>query len=380
MNIQSYIKDKLWDAIQNNYNVNDFTGAIIDSFHYLTALIREKSGLEDDDGDTLITKAFSVENPLIKVTKCQTKTEKNIQIGTMQTLQGLYKSIRNERSHEQVEDDEPTAYEIIMFIDYLISLIDKSSASFDVSDILHMIEDEHYVDSDNYANLLIGKIPIKKRFDIAVTIVDILVDAVVAEESLRHFKSFFFRFINCLKSTEHSDLLSRISNDIEVTRNDIITSQLVYILPIAHWYSINELARLRIENMLINSISELPNIIDLEKSVREAIIQNLSCLVPCFQMSQQLVDAFFTVLSVGSDLDVEFLLKNIMNHLWRFLTPDGIVVGTLIKRLKDGYEPLHTYFIFNREDVPKEIWEKLQPAYKVFSRKNISEFEDDIPF
>jgi len=46
MNLKTRIDNRLWQFIQNNYESEDYSGAILDAIHYLSNLIREKSGLE----------------------------------------------------------------------------------------------------------------------------------------------------------------------------------------------------------------------------------------------------------------------------------------------------------------------------------------------
>jgi len=66
-------------------------------------LIRERTGL-DDDGDSLATRTFGVNQPLLTVADLTTESGRNDQIGLMLILQGVYRGIRNPRAHSLQHD------------------------------------------------------------------------------------------------------------------------------------------------------------------------------------------------------------------------------------------------------------------------------------
>src|ERR1035438_10349919 len=103
MNLEPRIDRRLWSAVETAYQSGNYTGAILDSIHFLGELIREKTGIEGD-GLSLIGQALGGQNPKLKVTKLQTESDKNVQKGAEQLLRGLYQGIRNPRSHEKYVD------------------------------------------------------------------------------------------------------------------------------------------------------------------------------------------------------------------------------------------------------------------------------------
>ena len=64
MNIETYIKSDLWSAIEHSYTSGNYSHAIKDAMAFVTEILRDKSGL-DDDGDKLVSQAlgFSSANP-----------------------------------------------------------------------------------------------------------------------------------------------------------------------------------------------------------------------------------------------------------------------------------------------------------------------------
>ena len=102
MNLETNIRESLWAAIQTNYENHNYTGAILDAMHFLSNLLRDKTGLEDD-GVSLVGQALGGRNPKLKVNKLQSESDKNVQKGVEQILRGLYQAIRNPRSHEKYQ-------------------------------------------------------------------------------------------------------------------------------------------------------------------------------------------------------------------------------------------------------------------------------------
>ena len=169
MSLSTSIDSRLWASIQNAYEAGNYTAAILDSVHYLSDLIRSKSGL-DSDGHALVGEAFGGEVPIIKVNALHTDTEKNEQKGIEFLLRGVYTAIRNPRSHEKHSDSCEVADVIISFINYLAGLIDKSRSPFDKKQIVERVFDKHFAQSDKYADLIVGKIRQRKRLEVALEI------------------------------------------------------------------------------------------------------------------------------------------------------------------------------------------------------------------
>ena len=70
MNLETEIDPELWKTIQTQYEKQNFTDAIKDAIYYLSNLIRERTGLEND-GVSLIGQAFGGNSPKLKVNQMQ---------------------------------------------------------------------------------------------------------------------------------------------------------------------------------------------------------------------------------------------------------------------------------------------------------------------
>ena len=80
MNLETRLPADLWDAVRMNYEKRNFKGAILDSFYFLSDLLRKKSGAEGD-GAVLIGQALGGATPKIKLNRLQSESEWNVQKG-----------------------------------------------------------------------------------------------------------------------------------------------------------------------------------------------------------------------------------------------------------------------------------------------------------
>ena len=68
-----------------------------------------------------MNKAFSPNNPILKLNECKTTSEKDEQTGFMQIYSGCMTGIRNPRAHEtDWEDTKEHALELLVFANYLM--------------------------------------------------------------------------------------------------------------------------------------------------------------------------------------------------------------------------------------------------------------------
>ncbi len=250
MNLQSLIRPELWTAISDTYEAGNYNHAIIDAFHYMTEIIREKSGL-DGDGEKLVGAAFNEKHPLLRINKLQTDTERDAQKGLQQILVGMYKGIRNPRSHEQIEDAKNTADAIIYFIDYLLGIINQSQEPFTIPNFISRVFDKYFVQTSEYAKLLVDEIPPKKRFDVLVEIY-----RKKQEEYGLNLALVIKEILKVISEEQTTQFLEVVSDELKTTQNNSIIRLILQILPPDLWNKLNKTACIRVENILIESINE----------------------------------------------------------------------------------------------------------------------------
>ncbi|MGI0016120.1 MAG: TIGR02391 family protein, partial [Nitrososphaera sp.] len=250
MNLQTHIRSSLWLAIQSTYQANNYSHAILDAMHYLSNVLRDKTGV-DGDGAALVGQALGGDSPRLRINKLQTETEKNEQRGIESILRGMYQAIRNPRSHEQIEDTQQTADAVIYFIDYLLVIVEKSEEPFTMSKFIARVFDSDFVKSDHYVELLVGEIPTNKRLDTLITIyreklkgdiysIGLLVRSLIGKISDDQVKQYL-----AIVSEE----LSTVTDEANIRYN-------LHLLPPNLWGELSEISRLRIENRVIREIKE----------------------------------------------------------------------------------------------------------------------------
>jgi uncharacterized protein (TIGR02391 family) len=85
------------------YNNGHLRDAVLNSIIAVFDMIRQKTGLKED-GDKLIGKAFSLDDPYLILSDIDTESGQNDQKGFMQILKGSFQSIRNPKAHSLVND------------------------------------------------------------------------------------------------------------------------------------------------------------------------------------------------------------------------------------------------------------------------------------
>lgn len=102
--------------------------AIFAAFKKVNNMVKKKSELSTKDGKDLMLTSFTPNNPLLKINKLKTISEKDEQEGFMHIFAGAMQGIRNPRGHDDKIYDEPKkAIEYICLASLLAKIVDKSS-------------------------------------------------------------------------------------------------------------------------------------------------------------------------------------------------------------------------------------------------------------
>jgi uncharacterized protein (TIGR02391 family) len=249
MNLETAIESRLWQAVRADIEDRKYTEAILDAVHLLTDTIRSRSGL-DGDGVALVGQAFGGSSPKLKVNRLQTESEQNVQKGIEAILRGLYQAIRNPRSHDKHEDDEPTATALIIFIDYLLRIVDKSGGPMSLSAIVARVIDPAFVASNKYAGLVVEEIPANRRFSACREVF-----ARRFEQEWSKLQFFFTAILEKLSPAEIEEFAGIVSQELRETTDQESVRSVLSALP-SIWPKLDEIARIRIENMIIESVRE----------------------------------------------------------------------------------------------------------------------------
>lgn len=248
MNLQTKLDERLWDAIRSTYESQNYSAAILDAIHFLSELIRERSGL-DGDGANLVGRAFGGKTPVLKINSLNTESERNVQAGIEQLLRGIYQAVRNPRSHGTNQDTEDDSVAIILFINHMLKTIDSAKSPFSQQVFVKRILDPDFVPKKRYAELLVDELPPTKRLDVFHSVFDNLKNAKAGK-----LKVFFEVLLEVMTEEENANVIQTISESLRDSDETESIKLVIQAFPNEIWPSIAEISRLRVEHKLVQSV------------------------------------------------------------------------------------------------------------------------------
>ena len=107
-----------------------YSSAVENAFKCLNNAVKEKSGLSQADGDSLMREAFSAKSPILKFNSFQSQSDVSEQRGYMQIFAGVMAGIRNPRAHEhEIVDDPEVALEMLIIANHLMRKLEDSTSA-----------------------------------------------------------------------------------------------------------------------------------------------------------------------------------------------------------------------------------------------------------
>jgi uncharacterized protein (TIGR02391 family) len=105
------------------YQDGHYANAVEAAVKRLNAMVRMRSDLEVD-GTTLVERAFSPSNPILRFNALADQSDKDEQKGFMMMFSGAVSGLRNPRAHGFIKDDPERALEFIAFVSLLAKLLE----------------------------------------------------------------------------------------------------------------------------------------------------------------------------------------------------------------------------------------------------------------
>ncbi len=103
--------------------------AVEEAYKCLNNIVKDLTGLSELDGVPLMQRAFSPNNPMLRLNDLRTQSENDQQRGYMEMFAAVMTGIRNPRAHEHKYLDDPeTALELLGLANHLVRIA-RSAAS-----------------------------------------------------------------------------------------------------------------------------------------------------------------------------------------------------------------------------------------------------------
>lgn len=335
------MKDVLADAIKSHYNNKDYTEVVRDALLCMATEIRKKSDLADDDGVDLINKAFSEKNPLIKINKLSTTTEKNKQAGIRDLSKGLIEYFRNPMSHSKQTYSKRIADAILVLLDDVIldEIMDSRSIN-SIEDWFLEISNDLFPNTERYATNLVTTIPENKRLDLSVLLYQ------NRDKLTKSKDKVINELLKNLKPEEFKEYCEVIEKDLfgKIDENQIIS--LLKFITEAIWTNFSELTKTKLEALILENTKTL-EIVDYE-DFNEGYIhyENGTILVNClhilnlFSNKMDIIDILFEKYIDCNEPTQIFITDNYIN----IMINDNVdikesFVDYIIERLKYRNKP-----------------------------------------
>lgn len=384
MDLESRVDSRLWATIQSSYQNRDYRTAILDSIHFLSQLIRDKSGLESD-GQALAGEALGGLNPKLRVNNLQTESDKNVQKGVEALLRGLYQAIRNPRSHGKHTDSSQDAEALILFVDFLVRSIDKSKSVFDENSFLGRVcQDPYYPTGDErYAELLVEEIPGGKRLDILIKVYNLR-----NADNARKLREFCGAMLNVLSPDEVVQFCSIVSDDLKTTVEDSAIRATIQMVPEECWPRYVEASRIRIEKKLIESVGNGKFNSVSGKLLSGGLGTWISQLAPHISKLPLLVGVLTRKLASNDAHEEDYVFNYFFSSLYDLQpVPNQYLIKVIHNGLQLGDKRYYDRLSARREFLGlPEAWEKeFSSALDSFQEANPSVqgsgiTDDDVPF
>lgn len=113
------------DLFENGHYAEAVENAVLGFIVRVKGIVKDASGVSVD-GTSAMQKAFSLNNPIIKIADLSSKTGEDVQQGIMDMAVGVVKSIRNPKVHEIVFYTRREAVQKLHLISFLMDKIDTA--------------------------------------------------------------------------------------------------------------------------------------------------------------------------------------------------------------------------------------------------------------
>jgi uncharacterized protein (TIGR02391 family) len=105
-----------------------YARAVEEAFKFLDNAVRGRSGVTNKSGRDLMLHVFSVDQPVLRLSRLRSQSEKDEQEGYRFMFTGVMAGLRNPRAHEHaLQDDQDAALEMLVTANHLVRTLRRST-------------------------------------------------------------------------------------------------------------------------------------------------------------------------------------------------------------------------------------------------------------
>lgn len=306
------------DYIEAHYENKDYTEVVRDALLCLTTEIRNKADLVDGDGIPLLNKVFSEKDPIIKINKLETESERNKQKGISDLSKGLIEYFRNPMSHDRQEYNKEIADAILTLLDEVIlKEILGSKCTNGIESLFDEIKNELFPDTERYAKSLVDSVPKNKKFDLAILIYRNRAELIGTKNNL------ITELISNLEINKFKEYCKVIENDLfgDITKGQVELALLF--ININVWNELSELIRAKIEDMVLFDFSKFSYTwiggktlySQIPKLEGDKLLENSSAILDFFSNKYAIYDAILSKIVSGNADESKYLTDNYLYEI-----------------------------------------------------------------
>ena len=115
-------------AVRPLFGDGHYARAVEEAFKFLNNAVKGRSGDAVRDGQALMMNTFADADPVLRLNRLRSRSEKDEQVGYKFIYAGAMTGIRNPRAHEHdLRDDPETALEMLVLANHLTRMLRRSS-------------------------------------------------------------------------------------------------------------------------------------------------------------------------------------------------------------------------------------------------------------
>lgn len=254
-------------------------------------------------------------------------------------------------------------------------MIGHARSAFSIDECVGRVVEENFVPSERYAGLLIEEIPNRQRLQVALAVYQRKLEA-----DGRKLRYFFDAIVSKLAEEDLGELFHAISVDLRESSDEDTLRCVLQALSPECWSRIDEAARLRTENRIIQDLRDGRYLREADKCQAGAMATWSRSFWPYFTLKQEVMQTIIEKLRSTSVESQDYALMYCFGALDRVADkPPASLQTILAERLEAGDTRFKEALDASSLWFDGEWDERVKKAIESFQPRGIVP-DEDIPF